>query len=566
MCQDIEHGGGRCPSDTSEARRHRRKASTILTSRTTGTVTPPSPEITAPASLSTSMSNLKNMAESLKEKAYGEVPEGETQASWDSKIEKQITSLGIALGEEADTLAGFNKDALTKRLRADEEKFYGPQNKISKELEKQHDEYFEKWDEIAVKYAFKSGRFGYINVKDLTDEQKALLDDEEKKTVEKFIALSKIQRIEQAKFEGIDKAFSEHKEKVYSEANQKLSAAYIEVISQIRPLGGVNIDSNEETSNTEAQKIIADTVGKNYPTAWLEHHNAADTSNLKIVIDNVRPHYNAAVLSETEDDGLSKNLKTIGALKVGTLDIAQRLQKAFTTNEDSNVVIIQHKNWENEPTYSLYVITDADERYNEDTHGPLIDGKPEGEEWVYRTSVAQVEAVAAQGFTEDEDMVSFLEKKAWVRPRISTKKELKELSIYSQEAGEKITEVKGTHNDMAAATAYHEFGHRMEEVLPNNVLPRQEKAFLARRTGKTNDNWHENMVETGMAGEYGHDAGLVIKYAGREYFSEKNYEVFTVGVEALYGGNYGGLVGNTKEYLNSDNDHRGFVLGVLASL
>jgi hypothetical protein len=566
MCQDIEHGGARCPSDTSAARRHRRKASTILSSSSRTSV--PAPAVVSPvAPISESMANLISIAEDLKEKVYGEIPEGETQASWDSKLERRITGLGESLGKEADKIAGFDKDALDKSIRLSEEEFYGPQNKITRELEEKHDEAYEQWDEIVDKYELSgTSKFGFFGARDLTDEQKALLNDEDKEFVKEFIELEQTKRIEQEKYREIDKDFAEHKERMYTEANKKLAEAYIKVLSQVRPLGG-KIKSNEKNGDLEAQKLLADTVGKNYPKEWLEHHNTADTSNFTVQFDPNRPNYNPAALSDIEEDEVNKNLRYGGVLSFSNAETAEKVKNMYTSAEGDAVTSFTHVNhWNNTTIHSIHLNVNAEELYDEKTHGSLVDGKPEGDNWVYKTSPVQTTSIGEQEFAEESEVVAFLEKKTWVRPITSKAKEVKQLSLFSKEVGKEIADRDGQQFNLSKGIAYHEFGHRMEEVLPNNVLPRQEKAFLARRTGKTTDNWRENMVETGFVGEFGHDANLVTKYAGRDYFTDNNYEVFTVGIEALYGGNYGGLMGNTKNYLKEDIEHRGFVLGVLASL
>ncbi len=55
-------------------------------------------------------------------------------------------------------------------------------------------------------------------------------------------------------------------------------------------------------------------------------------------------------------------------------------------------------------------------------------------------------------------------------------------------------------------------------------------------------------------------------YVGKEYFDGKRYEVFTTGIQALYSGEYGGLLGLSPQYKTPDLEHRNFVLGILATV
>lgn len=91
----------------------------------------------------------------------------------------------------------------------------------------------------------------------------------------------------------------------------------------------------------------------------------------------------------------------------------------------------------------------------------------------------------------------------------------------------------------------HEFAHRCEDV--NHTIGAVERVFLARRAGNGD--------------------GFVSSYMGRKYpgFHPKPnvfHEVFTTGMEAVFGGRYGylhGVVASTP----SDAEHRHLVLGIL---
>lgn len=203
--------------------------------------------------------------------------------------------------------------------------------------------------------------------------------------------------------------------------------------------------------------------------------------------------------------------------------------------------------------------------YSAIAHGELVDGKPEGEGWVQKPTIQSFNMLKAQNLKTEEEEVAFLLKPRWVKLETTTMKIGRELVLFKPEVVEEVTKEQKDGFNLQEATALHEFGHRVEDILPNNVLPRAEKAFLKRRTKKKDSEMLDDMNQI-TTGEFGHKAGLVDNYMGRDYFTDKNYEVFTTGIESIYGGNYGGLLGNSVNSYKEDKDHRGFTLGVLATL
>lgn len=566
MCQDSDHGGVRCPTDTSEARRLRRKATQLLDGFTTLPVKPV-PGVT-PEPLSGSMLVLKEQAEQLRKDAHGPTPDGLTQTEWDSQLELRVTSLGSALGEEADKIAGFNAVALERKFEAESSNSYGVYNEEKDAFNEKLDVALREWKKIVGKYVDNPNKLfeRYTSVHDLTDEHEKMMTENDLNVASMVEKLFVEQAVLRGRYKEIDAAYNTYRDKEYAEQNKNLAAAYVEVLSQIRPLGGeVNFDATN--CDIEAQNIFKNTVGAHYPSEWLETHNAAGGAEVVVSFEESgRPNYNKDNYSDVEDDGVVKERKQIGFMSTPNYLYANKLKKLYEQDEAYTVTVASATSWLGDKSYSMQIVHTGEELWDEKKHGGLVDGKPVGEGWVYKNSISSSTQLDDQNRKDDVERYNFLKKKVWVQPVTTLKKRTKTLSFYSPERASSLAGADNTFYDVPNAVAYHEFGHRMEEVLPNNVLPRQEKAFLQRRTGKSEEEWFTEMKESGSFGELMHNADLPSAYAGRDYLTGKNYEVFTVGIESLYGGAYGGLVGNTKDYLRCDNDYRGFVLGALASL
>lgn len=104
-------------------------------------------------------------------------------------------------------------------------------------------------------------------------------------------------------------------------------------------------------------------------------------------------------------------------------------------------------------------------------------------------------------------------------------------------------------------TAVHEFGHRMENTVPQ--LQRLATRWRDRRT--------EGMSQTRIVGcgsrEWGYQDGFATHYIGKTY-PTGDTEVISVGLESVLLGTHGGLAGDGGE--RPDEDHRAFMLGILS--
>lgn len=153
---------------------------------------------------------------------------------------------------------------------------------------------------------------------------------------------------------------------------------------------------------------------------------------------------------------------------------------------------------------------------------------------------------------------------AWRRPKYSMKVEsyerVPEIKTYAGEVG--TGEVRGG----VYSTAVHEMQHRFEHAVPE--LARLQRAFLERRAVDQGEELTSIYAHRrGSRAEMGYKDNFVHHYMGKVY-NGANYEVLSMGSEALFCGDSGGLVGAHKDgsTFHADHDMRGFVLGLYGAV
>jgi hypothetical protein len=558
VCKDNNHGGQRCPSDTSEARRLRRKASNMRNSRGAAPQRNLGELITPVGNQR--LEELKTKAEELREKVYNAPSGPKAQAKYDARMEKAITALGVELAAEADKMAGFNSTEFQESIHQIAEKLYEEINIKMEANRKILDKGFNSWDPIADKLGLSRYR---VLEEPLTEEQLALLTEEEKEQVKVHAEAQTRNEELLEEYRNVDKKYDEEQTRLHTEMNQKLTAAYQQIIASIRPVGGKAGFDVEKAG--EAAQIMQETIEAHYPSDWIQKHNEQNGSEIILLEGVKRPAYSTGAVSETETVDEYRNELQQAEFTVTSENepILEQLRTAFPDSVET--VSLQSKHWlSKEPYKYVRFQYDGEEIYDAAKHGSTPPSEETG--WEYKPTFNSIALPELSNSKSVQDYADFITTKRWVRKLQTNAKEIKTLAIYDKKTVEEFKENSKDNVDVQKSTAYHEFGHRVEEVLPNNILPRQEKAFLMRRAGKTEENYYEDMVGTGAPNEYGHEGRFVEKYVGRDYFADKNFEVFTTGIEALYGGGYGGLVGNSHDFTRKDLDHRGFVLGTLATL
>lgn len=553
MCKDVDHGGARCPSDTSEARRLRRKAASI---RSGNHLTPAKPTKELSSDNSLAFEAFKAKAEDLRERVYAAPPAGYSQKRYDAKMEKEITKFGMTLADEAQRIAGYSYEGTEDKIRAVGEEIFREQTEKIAALEKERDELQLKCSEIAKEHGLSVRSITML----LPDEVEEL-SDEEQETLDRLHESRKAIAKQRSKYHQLDTEYDKQKTLIYKEENDKLAVAYQTVIANIRPVGG-EVPFNS-VGDENVQELVDNTIGKHYPTAWLKAHAEQGGAEMFLTTTNDRAYFNEVAFSETEDDGIEKVTPSFSTLNNLSDPEKQAVVEKVFAKYESNAISVEH--WAlGSLKARIYLFPD------ERIHDKYVDEDPTEEGgWEFRPTLASLATPGNLRIKElgKEDLyVEKVTASYWVKKNTTTKKQAPTMVLFSKQAVEDLNKKNNDLTDVAAATAYHEFGHRMETILPDKVLVRQEKAFLQRRSGKTDKDHFEGLVTTGAFGEYGHKANFVYPYVGREYFTGNNYEVFTTGIEALYGGNHGGLIGNSLDYPTKDKDHRGFIMGMLATL
>lgn len=120
------------------------------------------------------------------------------------------------------------------------------------------------------------------------------------------------------------------------------------------------------------------------------------------------------------------------------------------------------------------------------------------------------------------------------------------------------------HVAFESESAIHEMAHRMEDANPK--IGDLTEAFLVRRTTSGNG-IREPQTAIGPR-EFGRKDHFLDPYFGREYDYKGHphngfHEVLSCGMESIFTGKYGGMVGEGS--YPPDENHRAFVVGLLAT-
>jgi hypothetical protein len=555
MCQPKSEGGKRCDCDNSAARRKRRKASSLRESGK-APYTSQDPSVALPEPISASIKELREQAQAIHELAHSK-PENMPLHVHDEIVERQVTQLGKDIALEAENRVGRTVADVTADTISYDARRMNELKEEAKALSALGEESYDAWTEIEdnVLQVEDAG-------KEYTEEELSVLNDEQREVYRQRMELAKKWEQHELDKRNIHSELAKYTNETYAAHSMALAKAYQDIIKEIRPVGGemnYKLDDIRE-DNEQIKELLSETIEQHYPTAWLNYHN--ESEEILVRTTDRRPQYLHSFLSDTESDGELKPYEDVRIpASFSSLENVERVKKALG---DEKVKSFSYKPFAQGPTeQNIVYVGPPYELYNEMFMPPMIDGKPQGDGWEYRPTIASMNILESY---KEEHIMEMLEQPRWVRLETTTRKRQPFLEIHSKEGLKKPNEPGLEHAQFAKAIAYHEFAHRVESVFPDNLLARQEKAFLKRRAGKTEENLHSDIGTSGAPGEYAFKSDFVSSYTGKEYFTEKNYEVFSTGIEAVYGGSYGGLVKSSRMVGVEDPDHRGFTLGALATL
>lgn len=564
MCRNITTGARRCPCDTSAARRQRRKLNKMTANLPAPHTKPKdtSGVFTATYFENATLEECVIAAHEIKNrlKVDPSTITGDPDVYY-QQIEKETTQLGIRLGELADQKTSLTLEEIEERNKLKAKEIYADRETLEKLFEERAviaDEYRELFEEDP------NTRF--------EDEEKEFLDEEFVEVHDRYWAKHAEVFEFQEKRDKLHDAYKNEQARIFFEEHRE---AYTEILKTIRPVGG-QVDSN---SDEHTQKLVAETINKYYPKDWIETSNES-SRKLNIIQSEERGIYIHYPLHEDgeEYEEISRNQMGFFQIQASPKDSEEQEQqdylrvKTFIENISDG---FSHREQDGKRTFSGRKINifnfpaKVEEEYSPTKHGEMVDNKPPGEGWVKKQSFVGISTlndfVVSNPKASTEQIFQHIEAERWVRPENQkTSVGTSELKISTSEQDEKSEKFNSTQK----AVLFHEFGHRVEYTNPH--IPQMEKAFLARRTKKNEQNWYENMIPAlgpWEVQEISHDAGMVDNYMSKEYGTNEAYEVLATGLESLYGGEYGGLVGlpSPGRRTKADLDHRGFILGLLAT-
>lgn len=526
MCRDVNHGDRRCKSDTSEARRLRRKAATARTGHSP-LASVKGETVEAPADLKTLDDIKAEAAEISKILSVPVNPDPEIQKQIDAVNEVRITRLGMAMGEEAERRAGFNKEAILKAVEEEGETLVTAR----KEVQDAADNY----KKLMREYSSFCKTEEYIAKEDFAVQEEERLRN----------ALQEAHRRNmQAKKDlpGIEEADAENRRMLPVNEAEKLAQTYREMIAEIRPVGG-EIKAHE-LSDEAAKDMLAQTVGSHYPTSWLkDSSDAGAVAMISVKEKEARASYSNRKLHNDPDGPGALVLHTPRV----TAEEAAKLREAFGDDEGFNddTPFMEYPGEDSKKMVTIPVRVPFDPSKDKQD----ASGKPVGEGWKKgRVLISNTEVG-----TEE----------VWYRHKVTEGKK----------AVPTVTVAIGRTEANNRASAYHEFAHRLEEKVGGGVIMRLEESFDARRTTNS-EGVREPLAplypeRKELAGELGRRDGYMLPYIGKQYAAGHQREIFTVGTEAMFSGKFGAFTGipdaNGHAY-KEDKDHRAFMLGTFATV
>ena len=521
MCRGKDSGNRRCPHDTAEARKRRRRAAQARKL------------YDLPVELDSKKHNaliagqtfrpfkeLKKEAQLLTALLHTPVhPDPVIQAEIDAKNEILVTRLGQQLGLEAERRSGVDIKQFNEKYQNFPPEFYssviafGQANRAEQQAKADLDTALAdntvapaEIDRLQKDYAEKNE--AYVQATAAWNEQ-----------------------------ENIDR---ERRDKLTAEATGKITAAYKSVIADIRPVGGT-IDSHE-LSSADAVATMQETVGKDYPSTWIQA--SKDKGPVAIISDTERPHYNS-YKTFPGADGLETS-PTFTNAYLHQSRVAEFVEKLSEGDPDSVLVPGERIDIEGQDEDYRFIQFPNRIRFDPTRYRSDDEGKPEGPGWKY--------GYVLEDNTPEPELTK---EKVWYRTTAVRTPVMRGISITP------------ASNPDSASHAYHEAVHSFEDsVGDGHMMSRLQKAFLNRRTsidGKPSK--LRNIIPTTNLPEmeFVREGGFMHIYIGREYHNTTVHkEVLSVGAEALFAGKMGSFMRLDGSY-REDLDHRSFTLGMFAS-
>lgn len=588
MCDRLIDGGKRCDCDNSDKRRLRRKMTQALNNASNVRRFDNHSEN---VQYFENIEELKNGIQKVQQDFRKGALENETDKEFYSRMESQTTFIGSAIIGLARNDKDFSLSKEDKKKVLDNEKL----------LKKEQEDFEEKISnirdieqnatsivsELYSRYSYDSkysthieGMFGkegksdfvesYENDvsvdenidnilagDDLSESDQQFLNDL-KTTRKTFGELKKTYNSERQEFSRIFDEIDKLQKNDRSLKAKYFSESLRNVLSQIREMGGQS--EFKEGSSYELVELMNKNVLRNYPKQWLDYHNNEIPMGINYgesmndTNDGVDGFYQHEVVNDyVATDKLSKAPKygAWAAFKDSEMYIAEHVLKDLKIDyKQENVELGKSKNSENR---SFVFYESLEMRMDEPNDSEIKYWEKKPHPYMLREFISENSSILSN-FSKEDNITrakKFVEDNPiWVR------KESTHSEISSQILLNKQNE--NVDDERKNSLLIHEFGHRMERVVPDDRLLKLEKAFLDRRSDAIDSDKSSAM---GDKSKMGYDAFFFKKtdvltdpYSSRVYPNGKSTEIFTTGIQSVFYGDYKRL----------DRDHQSFVVGSLA--
>jgi hypothetical protein len=597
MCRDNDHGGRRCPHDTSEARRLRRHNATAKSTYSeqlhpkfisATDVTYSIEEITGPTieTVKVSIAELDDLREQHKaldlggytKKEFFTTINGEEQV-WDTR-HQAIQALLVAQEQKVVEIGGQVEAIADQRTGISELAVREYTETRGKELNDAIDAlqndpvYSEQYnaslkittgivDEIVAKYGQPDGEDHSMKMPDLiyTLRYKYAPDDEGVREVLARYDESKknSQNFAQARYDLLF-ALRQEASQLLGTGSQhpeilKLVKAkadsYKEVLGEIRPLGG---ELKVTDTSHKAKLAVLNSVLDIYPTDWIEASN--EGNDLRIKITAGRAHYSSRAYQNVKKNRTHRRMVE---MPIGFVPDP-------TNPEEMDMIKVEGDEWTDEIGHkytSYYGLEEGKEYWMKPQWQQFYPGSfrskngvPAGPGW------REIQVSTYVGRNEDGTS-NYEMKTGWQKPIISRETvesvATAEITIGGNDASIYSGGVKGSTGH---ATAIHEFAHRVEATDKTGFIPKMEERFLQRRTTDASGE-REKLVRLYRGKkELARPDNFPSAYMGKIY-DDLHREVLSMGAEAIFSGRHGALQGGGST--PQDPDMRKFILGLFAA-
>jgi hypothetical protein len=550
MCRDNNESGRRCPCDTSEARQLRRKNAAARSSHSVlvqEKVEPnflPEPVKVEPytvQSVKEGINSLNTLGDELRE---SRASSAEVMVAYD----KRLNEIGAGVEYLAETKYGApTDDEIREGVKNAEENALIEKARMRKELEdKQAEQAL-----IQEKLHVHADR----NTHPIMRERHAVWAEKDPETYAAYKAIDDESVVlSRAIFGNTGNAILEAKKALYEKRNVAIQEALKEV-------GVVFADPETieyaDDSHNDAVKSLKNALPF-YPQSWVDASNAAHQKRpLRVKRSKGRAHYSS-----------------------------MKAQRKYTHRTDA-FVIRKPKDWQPDPhdrSESHYLSMNGEESWTDPLSGivhesySMYGDKEEKTNWVcmsyeyYRGTGTPPKSgnwekvehyeekyVSGEGMVRTGNMETRYRKPKTTRSR--------ESSTYTAE----LTVTKDGQvfvgEDKGMRVAMHEFAHRVEATTPH--VTAYEDAFLKRRAGhlpvQDGSEVTPEKISSIYSGkkEVGFKDNFPSHYMGKVYHGSSYKEILSMGMESVFSGTNGGLVG--LDNYSADADYKKFILGVLAS-